>query len=182
MPDIKKLNKDTKVVLKDHESGTTKTFIKRKYRLKNGLVETWFVDAGKDSVQVIAVTTNNKVILTKQFRPGVEKYVLELPGGGMEPGETSQEAGKRELLEETGFGSSKSFELLMSQGYSPWSTGIRHSLFMDGVTIQSDKQDLDPNEDVEVVLVTKAELDRLIETGSLRGFEAWLFAKHKGLV
>ncbi|MEK7105559.1 MAG: NUDIX hydrolase [Patescibacteria group bacterium] len=52
---------------------------------------------------ILPFTPEGKVILTKQFRPGPEKVLLELPGGGIEPHETPEQAAARELLEETGY-------------------------------------------------------------------------------
>ena len=59
-------------------------------------------------VVIIAVTNDNKLILTEQFRPPVDKSVIELPAGlagdvfGHEQ-EDLESAARRELLEETGY-------------------------------------------------------------------------------
>nr|WP_319566169.1 NUDIX hydrolase [uncultured Rhodoferax sp.] len=44
----------------------------------------------------------NTLILVKQWRPFHGVFTIELPGGRMELGETSEEAAVRELWEETG--------------------------------------------------------------------------------
>eukprot|EP01025_Chloroclados_australasicus_P066570 TRINITY_DN918_c0_g1_i7.p1 TRINITY_DN918_c0_g1~~TRINITY_DN918_c0_g1_i7.p1 ORF type:complete len:259 (-),score=24.38 TRINITY_DN918_c0_g1_i7:224-1000(-) len=44
-----------------------------------------------------------KVMLVKQFRPPAGKYTIEMPAGLVDPGESVQEAGLRELKEETGY-------------------------------------------------------------------------------
>lgn len=56
-----------------------------------------------DYVSVLGVTDRNMVPLVTQYRPAVEKYTLELPGGLVEDGEVPSECVKREVLEETGF-------------------------------------------------------------------------------
>ncbi len=58
---------------------------------------------GSRSVAVIALTGDNKVIIAEQFRPGPEKIMLELPGGGVEEDEDLATAALRELEEETGY-------------------------------------------------------------------------------
>jgi ADP-ribose pyrophosphatase len=56
-----------------------------------------------DWVNVIALTADQRVVLIRQFRPGVERVCLEIPGGMIEPGEDPCTAAARELAEETGY-------------------------------------------------------------------------------
>jgi 8-oxo-dGTP pyrophosphatase MutT (NUDIX family) len=56
-----------------------------------------------DYVSVIAVTTDGRMILVRQFRPVAARHTIELPSGHVDPGESPEEAGRRELLEETGY-------------------------------------------------------------------------------
>jgi ADP-ribose pyrophosphatase len=60
-----------------------------------------------DWVLVILVTEDEDVILIEQDRAGVEKMILEFPGGMIENDETPLEAAKKECLEETGYQSSQ---------------------------------------------------------------------------
>lgn len=52
---------------------------------------------------VVAVTDEGNVVLVRQWRQPVEGFTLELPSGGVDPGESLREAAGRELLEETGY-------------------------------------------------------------------------------
>jgi ADP-ribose pyrophosphatase len=59
-------------------------------------------------VGIVAVTDDGKLILVEQFRPPVNKRVIELPAGlaGDEPGQSNESlltAASRELQEETGY-------------------------------------------------------------------------------
>lgn len=56
-----------------------------------------------DGIIVLATTADQRIILVRQFRPALGKYTLEFPAGGIDPGESPEEAVRRELLEETGF-------------------------------------------------------------------------------
>ena len=61
-----------------------------------------YVIQGKDFVVMVAVTRQNRILLVRQYRPAVAAVTLELPAGHIEPGETPEQAARRELLEETG--------------------------------------------------------------------------------
>jgi ADP-ribose pyrophosphatase len=58
---------------------------------------------GADAVAVVAKTTDDSMLVIKQFRPPLDAYCLELPAGLIDPGETPSQAACRELLEETGY-------------------------------------------------------------------------------
>lgn len=51
---------------------------------------------------VLVVTDGGELILVRQYRPGAELEVLELPAGAIEAGESPVEAADRELAEECG--------------------------------------------------------------------------------
>ena len=56
-----------------------------------------------DFVVVVATTAPGHLLLVRQFRPSVEGATLELPSGHVDPGETPEQAARRELGEETGY-------------------------------------------------------------------------------
>lgn len=65
-----------------------------------------------DGVIILATTTKKKILLIKQFRPALNAYTIELPSGGILSGEKSEDAAKRELLEETGYSCQEMLPLL----------------------------------------------------------------------
>ena len=56
-----------------------------------------------DCVAIVAIDGKNNVLLVSQFRQPVEKELLEIPAGGIDPGEDPLTAVRREMQEETGY-------------------------------------------------------------------------------
>src|SRR5688572_15281470 len=56
-----------------------------------------------DWVNVIALTRDDRVVLIRQYRHGVDDMRVEIPGGMVDPGEEHAAAARRELAEETGY-------------------------------------------------------------------------------
>jgi ADP-ribose pyrophosphatase len=55
-----------------------------------------------DCIAVVPVDVKDNVLLVKQYRKAAEKELLEIPAGGIEPGEDPVTAVAREMREETG--------------------------------------------------------------------------------
>ena len=67
----------------------------------------YYVLTYPDWVHVVALTADDCLVLVEQYRHGAACAFLELPGGVIDPGDASAlAAGKRELLEETGYAAS----------------------------------------------------------------------------
>jgi len=56
-----------------------------------------------DCVAIVAIDADDNVLLVSQFRKAVGKELLEIPAGGIEPGEDSVATVRRELQEEAGY-------------------------------------------------------------------------------
>ncbi|MGH7792436.1 MAG: NUDIX hydrolase [Thermodesulfobacteriota bacterium] len=65
----------------------------------------FYVIEAPDWINVVAITPDDRIVLIKQYRHGIQSLTLEIPGGMVDPGESPLEAAKRELLEETGYAS-----------------------------------------------------------------------------
>ncbi|WP_437959479.1 NUDIX hydrolase [Sorangium sp. So ce119] len=73
------------------------------FELPDGQVRTFSLKKEGRVVCILPISLENRVILARQYRPGPDRILDELPGGGVEPGETPEDAAARELLEETGY-------------------------------------------------------------------------------
>ncbi|MEU1288001.1 NUDIX hydrolase [Kitasatospora sp. NPDC005856] len=73
------------------------------FEMPDGRKEEFYVKSERSAGAVFALTADRQVILARQYRPGPDRVLHELPGGYIEPGESAADAIARELLEETGY-------------------------------------------------------------------------------
>ena len=72
-------------------------------RMPSGRETTREIVEHGDCVAIIAIDDKDNVLLVNQFRESVERELLEIPAGGIEPGEDPVACVRRELREEAGF-------------------------------------------------------------------------------
>lgn len=65
-------------------------------------METYHSLQQADYVSVFAMTPDGRIPLVRQYRPALEKYTIELPGGLRDGNESIEVCALRELYEETG--------------------------------------------------------------------------------
>jgi 8-oxo-dGTP pyrophosphatase MutT (NUDIX family) len=143
------------------------TIRKDKCELSNGeVVPAFYVQEYPDWVNAFALTKDNKVVMVKQYRHGIEEIGIELPGGVAEDGESMEEAVRRELQEETGY-EFNSYEYLGKICANPSTTNNFMHMFLarDGKRI-GDPQ-LDDLEDLEVVLYSIEEVKKLVKENKI---------------
>ena len=73
----------------------------------------WDVIKHNGAAAAVPVTEDGKILMVRQYRNALERYTLEIPAGGLNPGENTDVAAARELEEETGY-ASDDLELLIS--------------------------------------------------------------------
>ena len=114
-------------------------------------IEPYYVIETFDFVAVIAVTTDDQLVLVRQYRHGYGAATLELPAGGVDKEEDALEAGLRELGEETGY---RGGQARMLRSYSPETVRYAnrlHVLLVEGTSLGATRQE-DPRENIEVML------------------------------
>jgi 8-oxo-dGTP pyrophosphatase MutT (NUDIX family) len=115
-----------------------------------------------DWVLVLAITPEKEVVMVRQYRHGIERICLELPGGLVDPGDASPAvAAKRELLEETGY---QSVEFVpIGECYpQPAVLSNRCFFFLAKNAQKVQEPELDAGEDLEILTTPLKEISSKI--------------------
>ena len=99
-------------------SGKSMKVYSWKQELFDGTATTYESTVRPDSVTVIPITENGKILLLDQIQSGFSDWFLSFPGGQIDPGESPEAAANRELLEETG---TKANQLVLWDSSQPFS-------------------------------------------------------------
>ena len=78
---------------------------------ENNTPEVYHFITQSDYVHVLAQIPDGRMPIVRQYRPCVERFTWEFPGGTVDPGEDSKTAAIREVLEETGLETSELVDL-----------------------------------------------------------------------
>jgi ADP-ribose pyrophosphatase len=108
-------------------------------------------------VGIVPITEEGEIILIRQFRPPVNSFVIELPAGLCDSGESPEAAAGRELIEETGY-SAGSIKFLVKGPMSSGSSAELLAVFLatDLTYVGIGKRD--ETEDIEVLKIPSEDL------------------------
>ena len=115
---------------------------------------------------VVPVKDDGTVVLIRQFRHAAGGFIYEIPAGKLQPGEDPLHCASRELEEEVGYRAA-SFELLTSIFTAPgFADEVIHVYKATGLT--TGRQQLDPDEVLDIIEMPLAEAVNKIEDGTIR--------------
>lgn len=95
------VNKETKIIRSTIAYESTPFTVREDVITQEGQERLYSVIERPNTVIVIPIINHDRIILLKQFRHPTASYSWELPMGGIDEGEATEEAAIRELAEET---------------------------------------------------------------------------------
>ena len=138
------------------------------------------IDCLTDDAAVVALTPDGKVVTAKQFRPGPERIMYDLPGGGCDGGESPEVTALRELQEETSYTSSESLIPLGKAVRDVYRIGdTYYYLLLNCHPMVERFPNNDDREMIEVELHDMSEMIEYAKQGLVSDAAALLFAKDK---
>ena len=134
--------------------------------MPNGRITVREVVEHSDTVCMVPLDAEGSVLLVRQYRKPTESALLEVPAGGIEEGETPEQAAMRELQEEV---SHVAGNLTPMAGFwlAPgWCDEYMYAFLATDLQPSSLEQDFD--EMVDMIRVPLAETLELIEKGVIQ--------------
>jgi ADP-ribose pyrophosphatase len=118
-------------------------------------------------VNIIPITDQGEVVLIRQFRHGVKRETLEIPGGLMSGEDADpREAAIREMEEETGYVSGNVIHIGTVEPNPAIQNNLCHS-FLALNARPGSGQNLDPTEAIHVEVVNREEVFRMMRDGRI---------------
>lgn len=124
------------------------------------------------SAVIIPVFPDKTVALVRQYRHAAQKFLLELPAGSLEKGETAEECAYREVIEEIGFAAGK-IELLTEFYVSPGFLNEKMFVFL-ATELTEVGQNLDDDEFLQVERLSFPEIYQKISDGEFEDAKTML--------
>ena len=118
-------------------------------------------------VNVVAFTEDDQLVLVRQWRQGSQDFSLEIPGGARDPGsESAEHCALRELREETGY-VAEHVEYLGGVNPNNALFSNRCDTYLATGCVRAGDLQMDPGEDIEVVLLPLAEVEARVRSGEI---------------
>ena len=173
------LKKWKKISSKEIHKNPWWTYQLDEFELPNGKRGHYHIVNSGDSVVIIPILNNKKILTLKQYRYVNDFFSIEFPAGGVEK-DSIEKAAKKELIEEAG----KEGDLKKIGEFLPYnsrSNEITHVFIANNLT-DSNSLDKDETEEFEYLELTPTEIDQYIAKGLITdglSLGAWIIAKTK---
>jgi len=128
----------------------------------NLVINDYYVNEYSDWVNAVVITDKNQIVLVEQYRHAAGDFFLEIPAGKIEEYETKEVGIMREVREETGYFSNKNPILLGEYFVNPAIQVNKISTYLIIEAVQSENQELDTTEDIQVKLFNFEDVQKMI--------------------
>jgi len=118
-----------------------------------------------DCIAVVVLDDQDNVLLVRQFRYPVSKFLLEIPAGGIDSGEEPIDAVRRELQEEIGYFPQKIEQLTGFYAIPGYGTEYLHCFL--ATDLVHSRLIAEDTESIEVVRVPQGQIAQLIASGEI---------------
>ena len=133
---------------------------------RTGQVHPFYVLESADWVNCLPVTADGNLVCIRQYRHGTQSVALEIPGGLVDQGEAPEAAARREMREETGYVAEEIVHLGTMRPNPAILNNACH-FYMGRHATRRHGQQLDSAEDIEVVLISLAEIPQMVSAGEI---------------
>lgn len=133
------------------------------------------------AVAVLAQAVDGRFLFIRQFRKPAEKIMLEAVAGILDDGEEPAVSARRELREETGYEAAR-LEHLGAVYPSPGYVDERIDIYFAELDAKPGERDLDEDERLEIVFLTREEFVHKIRAGEVQDSKtlaAWTLYLHR---
>ena len=118
-----------------------------------------------DCIAVVALDEQDNVLLVRQFRHAVGKFLLEIPAGGIDLGEEPIDSVRRELQEEIGYFPRKIDSLGGFYAIPGYGTEYLHCF--SATDLVPSRLIAEDTESIELVRVSPDQIPQLIASGEI---------------
>ncbi len=134
----------------------------------NAVVDDYYFSPLGNVAMVMAITTENKIILVRQYKHGLGEILVELPGGMQLKSTTIEQCALAELEEETGIKAlpDQLIPLGKIAGNPTKTNQVTYGFIVNNAVFNS-IQKFDATEDIELVAVSPHELLQMVLKGEV---------------
>ncbi|KAA0546910.1 NUDIX hydrolase [Bacillus sp. BGMRC 2118] len=133
-------------------------------QLPNGLkIDHYYVHEYADWVNAFVLSNENQVVLVEQYRHPSGQFMLEIPAGSVEEGESYEEGIVREVREETGYVSDVPPIYLGEYWVNPATQTNKVINYLMINAKKKENQKFDKSEDITIHLVNFEEMETWIK-------------------
>lgn len=115
---------------------------------------------------ILPITDKGEILLLNQFRPSLNKWLIEIPAGTIDAGETPEQCAERELEEETGFHAKEFISLGQATPLAGFCDEIQH-LFIARNLSYTQRLDCDDDEVIDVLSLPLSTVEKKIIEGEI---------------